>query len=130
MSEQKLDAILQLVSAINKDLSEFKVETKERFDRLEAHAVNTDKKIDRLEAHAVNTDKKIDRLEAHAVNTDKKIDRLETFAVNSDKKFEILDKRTERIEKQGIAIGIELKEDVKAIDERLKTVEKEDFRLH
>ena len=78
MSEQKLDAILQLVSAIHKDLSEFKVETNERFDRLEAHAVNTDKKIDRLVAHAVN----------------------------SDKKFEILDKRTERIEKQGIAIGI------------------------
>jgi wobble nucleotide-excising tRNase len=130
MSEQKLDAILQLVSAINKDLSEFKAETNERFDRLEAHAVNTDKKIDRLEAHAVNTDKKIDRLEAHAVNTDKKIDRLETYAVNSDKKFEILDKRTARIEKQGIAIGIELKEDVKTIDERLKTVEKEDFRLH
>jgi wobble nucleotide-excising tRNase len=116
MSEQKLDAILQLVSAINKDLSEFKAETNERFDRLEAHAVNTDKKIDRLEAHAVNTDKKIDR--------------LETYAVNSDKKFEILDKRTARIEKQGIAIGIELKEDVKTIDERLKTVEKEDFRLH
>ena len=116
MSEQKLDAILQLVSAIHKDLSEFKVETNERFDRLEAHAVNTDKKIDRLEAHAVNTDKKIDR--------------LETYAINSDKKFEILDKRTERIEKQGIAIGVELKEDVKAIDERLKIVEKEDFRLH
>ena len=102
MSEQKLDAILQLVTAINKDLSEFKVETREHFDRLEAHAVNTDKKIDRLVAHAVN----------------------------SDKKFEILDKRTERIEKQGIAIGIELKEDVKAIDGRLKTVEKEVFRLH
>ena len=109
MSEQKLDAILQLVSAIHKDLSEFKVETNERFDRLEAHVVNTDKKIDRLEAHAVNTDKRLELM---------------------DKKFEILDKRTERIEKQGIAIGIELKEDVKAIDERLKTVEKEDFRLH
>ena len=64
MSKQKLDAILQLVSAIHKDLSEFKVETNERFDRLETHAVNTDKKIDRLEAHAVNTDKKFDRLEA------------------------------------------------------------------
>ncbi len=47
-----------------------------------------------------------------------------------DKKFDILDERTQRIEKQGIAIGIELKEDIKALDERLKVVENDVTRLH
>ena len=59
--------------------------------------------------------------------TDKKINQLVNHAVKTDKSTEILDKRTERIEKQTIAIGIELKEENKALDERVTNLEKELF---
>lgn len=119
MIEEKLDAILKLVSAMHSDIIELKT--------LKTDFAELKNEVSELNKRTENNSKQIDKLISHAIQTDKKIDKLVGHAVQTDKNFQLLGKQSDRIEKQGFAIGIELKEENKTLDNRVTKLENEVF---
>lgn len=104
-----MDALIQLMSAMHTNIFDIKKKV-----------TGLENELADVKSQGIETDKKVTQLIRHAAKTDKSIEFL-TESVN------ILDKRSERIEKQTLPIGIELKEENKTLDTRVANLEKEFF---
>lgn len=106
------------------DRLETKVDNLEtRFDRLETKVDNLEARFDRLEIRFDRLETKVDRLETKVDNLETRFDRLETKVDNLDSEFRsfkqqvsesfaYVNNRFTLLEKQMLAIGVELKAEI------------------
>ncbi len=107
MSDEKLDLILTVVSDMK-----LKVENLgTRFDRLDTKVDNLETGFDRLNTKADNLETGFDRLNTKVDNLDSEFKGFKKQVIES---FTSIQNRIGVLEKQMVAIGVEVKSEIKA----------------
>ncbi|MCY7377079.1 MAG: hypothetical protein LH472_14055 [Pyrinomonadaceae bacterium] len=129
MSDEKLDLILTVVSDIKLkvDKLDTKVDNLEvRFDRLETKVDNLEVRFDRLETKVDNLEVRFDRLETKVDNLESEFTDFKERVIES---FAQVNNRFALLEKQMLAIGVEIKQEIKqeikAVGAKIERLEKQ-----
>lgn len=129
MSDEKLDLILTVVSDIK-----LKVDNLEtRFDRLETKVDNLETRFDGLETRFDGLETRFDGLETRFDRLETKVDNLDSefreFRQQVIESFANVNNRFALLETQMLAIGVELKaeikQEIKAVGVKIERLEKQ-----
>lgn len=96
MNEELLQAILSEVKGTRADLAEFKAETNQRLDALEARMDRVEARLDALEARMDSLEARMDSLEARMDKVEARLDTLETRFDRLEAKVDALDAKVDR----------------------------------
>ncbi|HAA90778.1 MAG: Uncharacterized protein XD63_1377 [Thermoanaerobacterales bacterium 50_218] len=105
--EKMLKEILGKLDNLESELTEFKQQTNQRFDKIETNQTKTDQRLERIETQQSEMNSRLDRLETQQSEMNFRLDRLETQQSEMNSRLDRLEtqqsemnSRLDRIETQ------------------------------